>query len=177
MVKLTREERALKTIEDAWSESTATKTRRGGYSKKANRKRIKANDKLWTNLLKVAAANNIFVKMFDEKDRVEKHRYRLQGTEFAASGYFRAPNLIKLRYQSSETLAHELGHALDYQLGDNYCGSETVATAVATLLCGTQLASYSNNAQYAQKQGFTKATLNRDLERATLIYEVILESM
>jgi hypothetical protein len=171
-MKQTRQERAESLLIDSWHE-TKRKRSRGGYSAKGAKRRQKEYDAAFERLIQIAHRYGIRIWIMSEAEREMVYKAR-DGHEFKAGGVFIAPATIKLRYRSLETLAHELGHALDYQLGEGYIGSETIAVSVSTIVCGVLAGTYQANCSYARSQGGGIPTAHEQ-ERIDLIVESILE--
>jgi hypothetical protein len=168
MAKLNRAQRAQQRLDAAWgheSELTPCNYKLVPY------------DRLFNGLLLVCKRYGIRVWLMSAADREQERTYRDRSGTYRAAGIFRAPATIKLASKSVRVLAHELAHALDYQLGQGYRGSEVIATAVETLVCGATMRSYSTNVDYAQRQWGTKLEYAMQQDRIQVIYETIMECL
>ena len=174
--KMTRSERAITAYTGAMN---GERIKRGGYSRKGNRRQMKARYESYDKLMYVAEAIGVKVRRMTEKE-ITQERKTVSGKTFTAGGFFQAPDVIALAYESPDVLAHELAHAVDYQLdwrrgtGDK----ETLATAVQTMLMAELgCAVRPRHVDYAKDQGGSIKTLEDNEERIRIIYDLIMETI
>jgi hypothetical protein len=176
MAKRTRTERATEALNTAWTNERDVHRHRG-YSRKGLKRQRHEQDRLWNGLLRAANRHGVRVFLMTQTEREADHTYRDGSGSFQAGGFFRSPSTIKLAYRSVSVLAHELAHALDYQLGDGYRGSEVIATSVEVLVCGTATGSFTTNTAYAKRQLGSAAQYEAEQERIQVIYETIMDAL
>lgn len=174
MAKPTRQQKAWGRLEECLSQGRWGR-RRGGHSRSTARRAAVNRDRATQALVSLADDYGITVRTMNEEEVKREHRAS-SGRSFQAAGFFKAPRTIALRYESFSILAHEMAHALDYQLGwqdQRAEDKEMVAIAVEYLLCVEVygFARAAANISYALDWLADLQTLQRNRERIELIYE------
>ena len=183
--RMTRSQAALDNFTAAVALGGDQKRKRGGYRRVKGNKLYDHQKQCYLSVTAVCAQLGIKVRLMTEREQASEYS-TYHGERFTAGGFFQAPNIIALRYENLSTLVHELVHAVDYKLGGNQWEyelttrsqeCELVACAAGDMIMAELLRHKPQHSEYAMKQGGSLTLLDKNKDRITAIYELIMESI